>query len=47
MVTLFRLIRTWQLKVKWRLALWAFLDRQAAELTKALEKGGDGGSPSP
>lgn len=41
MVTLFRMIRIWQLKTKWRLAFLQFLDRQATELIshpKELEK---------
>lgn len=38
MITLFRLIRLWQLKTKWRLALWQFIDQQAMELIKNPEK---------
>lgn len=34
MITLFRMIRLWQLRIKWRLAVWQFLDRQARELIK-------------
>lgn len=38
MITLFRMIRLWQLKVKWQLALWQFIDKQAPELINDLEK---------
>ena len=34
MITLFRTIRLWQLRIKWRLALWQFIDKQANELLK-------------
>ena len=34
MITLFRSIRLWQLRTKWRLALWQFIDQQAKELLK-------------
>ena len=34
MITLFRMIRLWQLRTKWRLALWQFVDQQAKELLK-------------
>lgn len=32
MVTFFRMIRLWQLRVKWELAFWQFVDKQAMEL---------------
>lgn len=32
MITLFRMFRCWQLRAKWRLALWQFIDKQAMEL---------------
>lgn len=32
MITLFRMIRLWQLRIKWRLTVWQFLDRQVMEL---------------
>ena len=38
MITLFRAIRLWQLKTKWRLALWQFVDQQAKELLKNPEE---------
>lgn len=41
MTTLFRILRCWQLKTKWKLALWRFWDRQAAAVIRdpaALEK---------
>ena len=31
MITLFRMIRLWQLKTKWKLAFWQFIDKQAME----------------
>ncbi|MCI8281240.1 MAG: hypothetical protein HFI76_06005 [Lachnospiraceae bacterium] len=34
MITLFRTIRLWQLKIKWKLALMQFLDQQLSDLTK-------------
>ena len=37
MITLFRMIRLWQLRTKWRLALWQFIDQQAKELLKNPE----------
>ena len=37
MITLFRTIRLWQLRTKWRLALWQFVDQQAKELLKNPE----------
>lgn len=38
MITLFRMLRCWQLKTKWRLAVWRFIDRQATELANSPEK---------
>ena len=38
MITLFRMIRLWQLRTKWRLALWQFVDQQAKELLKKPEE---------
>ena len=38
MITLFRAIRLWQLRTKWRLALWQFIDQQAKELLKNPEE---------
>ena len=38
MITLFRTIRLWQLKTKYRLALWQFIDQQANELLKNPEE---------
>lgn len=41
MITLFRIIRKWQLKVKWELALWQFVDKQLmtiAENPEEIEK---------
>ena len=38
MITLFRIIRLWQLRTKWRLALWQFIDQQAKELLKNPEE---------
>ena len=38
MITLFRAIRLWQLRTKWRLALWQFIDKQASELLKNPEE---------
>ena len=37
MITLFRAIRLWQLRTKYRLALWQFVDQQAKELLKNPE----------
>ncbi len=34
MITLFRMLRCWQLKTKWRSAFWRFIDRQATELIR-------------
>ena len=38
MITLFRAIRLWQIRTKWRLALWQFIDQQAKELLKNPEE---------
>ena len=38
MITLFRAIRLWQLRTKYRLALWQFIDQQANELLKNPEE---------
>lgn len=37
MITLLRLIRLWKIKIKWELAVWQFIDKQAAELIKNPE----------
>lgn len=37
MITLFRIIRLQQLKVKWKLAFWQFADKQLMELIKNPE----------
>ena len=38
MITLFRLIRIWQLKVKWKLTLWQVADKLATDLIKNPEE---------
>lgn len=38
MITLFRRIRLWQLRTKWKLAFWQFIDKQAATLLKNPEE---------
>ena len=38
MITLIRAIRLWQLRTKYRLALWQFIDKQAKELLKKPEE---------
>ena len=38
MITLFRMVRLWQLRTKYRLALWQFVDQQAKELLKNPEE---------
>lgn len=38
MITLFRAIRLWQLRTKWKLAFWQFIDKQAMELIKNPEE---------
>lgn len=37
MITLLRMIRIWQLKTKWKLALWQFVDESAKSLQKEPE----------
>ena len=37
MITLFRMIRLWQLRTKWRLAFWQVIDKQSTELLKNPE----------
>ena len=32
MITIFRMIRLWQLKIKWRLAVYQFIDKQLTEV---------------
>lgn len=34
MITLFRMVRLFQLKIKWKLAFWQFVNKQAMELIK-------------
>lgn len=38
MITLFRIIRLWQIRTKWRLAIWQFIDKHAIELIKNPEE---------
>ena len=38
MITLFRWILLKQKKIKWELALWQFIDKQASELLKNPEE---------
>ena len=38
MITLFRAIRLWQLRIKYRLAVYQFIDQQAKELLKNPEE---------
>ena len=38
MITLFRMVRLWQIKTKWQLAFWQFVDKQAIELIKNPEE---------
>lgn len=38
MITLFRMVRLWQLKTKWSLVFWQFVDKQAMELIKNPEE---------
>lgn len=37
MITLFRMIRLWQLKTKWQLALYQFIDKQLMDVIKDSE----------
>lgn len=38
MITLFRMIRLWQLRTKWRLAFWQEFNKQATTLMKNPEE---------
>ena len=38
MITLFRMIRLWQLRTKWKLELYKLLDQSATTLIKNPEK---------
>lgn len=38
MITLLRMLRLWQLKTKWELAIWQLIDKQAMELIKNPEE---------
>lgn len=38
MITLLRTIRCWQIRIKWRLAIYQFIDKQAMELIKNPEE---------
>ena len=38
MITLFRMIRLWQLRTKWHLAMYQFINKQATELLKNPEE---------
>lgn len=38
MITLFRMFRLWQLRTKWKLAIWQFVDKQVMELIKSPEE---------
>lgn len=38
MITLLRTIRCWQIRIKWRLAICQFIDKQAMELIKNPEE---------
>lgn len=38
MITLFRMVRLWQLRTKWILAIWQFVDKQAMEIIKNPEE---------
>ena len=38
MITLFRAIRLWQLRTKWQLAMYQFIDKQMTELMKNPEE---------
>lgn len=38
MITLFRKIRCWQIRTKWQLAIWQFINKQAMEFIKNPEK---------
>lgn len=34
MVTLYRMLKAWQIRTKWRLALWQYIDQQATEIIR-------------
>lgn len=38
MITFIKWIRLWQLKTKWKFALWQFIDKQMMELIKSPEE---------
>ena len=38
MITLYRAFKLWQLRTKWRLAMYQFIDQQATELLKNPEE---------
>ena len=38
MITIIRAIRLWQLRTKWRLAMYQFVDKQMTELMKNPEE---------
>ncbi len=38
MITLFRKIRLFQLRTKWQLAMWQFVDKQLMEIVKNPEE---------
>ncbi len=38
MITLFRMIRLWQLRTKWKLAFYQFLDKQLKNLEEPEKK---------
>ena len=38
MITLFRMIRLWQLKIKWKLAVLQFIDKNVEQLIKNPEE---------
>lgn len=44
MITFFRMIRLWQLRIKWRLALYRLLDRQLQEAAGLLSGQTEGGA---
>lgn len=38
MITLFRMIRLWQIRTKWKLALWQYADKQLMTIVKNPEE---------
>lgn len=38
MITLIRMVRLWQIRTKWELAFWQFINKQANELIKNPEE---------